>query len=193
MACNGFNHPPECTCDFRGGHAGSSPPPAPPASLLGALAPPAWRPRVAVHKPRPCPRCGMPVCFVNGPRGGNYVAAGDGSYFKHRCPKAVPREPLRLRPAGWRKDCFTAAIKPKRRVGQSQRLEITGLAEGAPFPVEVLDGLQVDAKVPAICRWSKTEVDILELAYLNSESGELSGTIVRVRRIRRIRRKAAQD
>lgn len=183
MACNGFNHSPQCACDFRGGHAGSIPPSAPPVTLLGALAPPDWRPRVAVHKPRPCPRCGMPVCFVNGQRGGHYVAAGDGSYFKHRCPKAVPREPLRLKRAGWRKDSFTAAVRPRSRVGQSQLLEITGLAEGAPFPVEVLDGLQVDARVPAICRWSKTEADILEIAYLDNESGELSGTVVRARRL----------
>lgn len=185
MACNGFNHPPDCNCAFRGGHDGSVPPAnSAPASLLGALAPEIWRPRVAAHKPRPCPRCGMPVCFVIGPRGGNYVAAGDGSYFKHRCPKAVPREPLRLRPAAWRKEGFPAAVKPKRRVGHGQRLEITGLAEGAPFAVEVLDGLQIDAKSPVICRWSKTEADVLEIAYLDNESGELSGSVVRARRVR---------
>jgi len=184
MACNGFNHPPDCTCAFRGGNTESRPPSvAPAAPLLGTLAPPAWRPKGRLRSSNPCPRCGMPTYYVPGPRGGSYTAAGDGSYLKHRCPRAVPTEPLRLRKAAWRKEWFTAGVRAKRRAGRSQRLEITGIAEGAPFAVEVLDGLQINANEPAMCRWSRTEPDVLEISYLDSDSGEINGTVIRARRL----------
>ena len=74
-------------------------------------------------------------------------------------------------------------MKAKRRVRGMQRLEVTGLAEGPPFVVEVLDALMVDPNTPAMCRWSKSDADVLEITYLDHASGELSGTIVRARRV----------
>lgn len=184
MACNGHNHSPHCGCSF-GGQAATSRPAlsAPRAILLGDLAPPRWEPKGLAHEPRACKKCGLPVCFVRAPNGGSYTATADGTYLKHRCPRRVPADPLRLRRAAWRKDCFTATMKAKRRVGGRQRLEVTGLAEGPPFVVEVLDDLVIDPKTPAMCRWSKTDAGVLEITYLNHESGDLSGTIVRARRV----------
>lgn len=185
MSCNGFNHRPGCDCDFprRGPRRMCEEVDAPAAALLGSLAPAVWRPRGRVHKPGPCSKCGLPVFFVHGARGGSYSAAADGSYHKHRCPRAVPTERPRLKSSVWRREGFMASLKAKRRFGGNQRLEITGLAEGPPFQVEVLDGLQVDPTVPAICRWSKSEPGMLEIGYLDDDTGDLSGTVVRARRL----------
>jgi hypothetical protein len=153
------------------------------APLLGTLEPSFWHSRPKRHNARPCPRCGLPILFVSGRKGGTYSAAADGSYRRHSCPKAVPTQRLRLAGSAWRRECFTATIKAKRKVGHNQRLEITGLSEGAPFPVEVLNGLRVDALEPAMCRWSKTDPGILEMRYLDHESGDLSGTVILARRL----------
>lgn len=187
MACNGFNHRPGCDCNFKPGRRSAlrcEAPDAPPATLLGTLAPPDWRPRTRAHKPRPCPRCGFPIYFVSGAKGGSYSAAADGSYRKHRCPRAVPTDRPRLGASVWRKEGFSATIKAKRRFGGNQRVEITGLAEGAPFLVEILDGVKIDVMAPAICRWSRAEPGILDIGYLDERSGDLGRTIIRARRLR---------
>lgn len=88
MACNGYNHPKNCKCDFRGGHANSRPP-----VWRG------WRLRSAKRyfsgPNARCPECRAPVFYVPGPKGG-------GTYFdqfgppwpKHACTnKPKPYSP----------------------------------------------------------------------------------------------------
>lgn len=72
MACNGFNHPKNCKCNFRGGHANSRPP--------------VWRgwtrssiKRYTSGPNAVCPQCRAPVYFVPGPSGG-------GAYFEKLGP-----------------------------------------------------------------------------------------------------------
>lgn len=79
MACNGFNHPKDCKCNFRGGHPMSRPP-----TWNG------WKRRSArrfISGPTAiCPKCSAPIYYVRGRRGG-------GTYFdkcgppwpKHAC------------------------------------------------------------------------------------------------------------
>jgi hypothetical protein len=88
MTCNGFNHPKDCKCHFRGGHANSRPP-----IWRG------WRPHSAKRyfsgPNARCPECRALVFYVPGPRGG-------GTYFdqfgppwpKHACTnKPKPYSP----------------------------------------------------------------------------------------------------
>jgi hypothetical protein len=79
MACNGHNHPNDCTCDFRGGHTGSRPP--------------IWRGWCAravrryIDGPNAvCPECHAPTYFVPGPRGGGaYFDCFGPPWTKHPC------------------------------------------------------------------------------------------------------------
>lgn len=178
MACNGHNHRPDCQCEFRGGHAGTVPPTPPPAALLGGLAPPESRNAVYRRTPRPCPKCGLPTYFIPRRHGGSYIAGADGNYLKHRCPKAVPTEPLKFRRArslkGWLPATVTSA---KGRGGGGQLLKVSTLTESL-FRVRLLDGLVIDASLPVMCRWAADDPHILELAYIGG-GGELTGTIVR--------------
>uniref|UniRef100_E6VHS9 Uncharacterized protein n=1 Tax=Rhodopseudomonas palustris (strain DX-1) TaxID=652103 RepID=E6VHS9_RHOPX len=63
MACNGFNHPTNCQCDFRGGQRRSRPP-----DWHG------WVPRIARRALKgptsQCPECHAPVYFIRGRHGG---------------------------------------------------------------------------------------------------------------------------
>ena len=183
MACNGHNHRPDCHCDFRGGHPSSVPPESSPARLFGALAPPRWL-RASGRRSMPCPLCGMPTFYVPGRNGGSYVAGGDGLLLKHRCPKAVPKAPLRYRRSRSQRGWLAAMVVPaRRRLRGNQVLRIVSLVEGAPFQVEVLDGLILDPSVPVMYRWVGGDRQLLELSYLAAD-GELSGTIVQARPIR---------
>jgi hypothetical protein len=184
MACNAFNHPPDCICNFRGGHPGSQPPrPLDRASLLGDLAPARERRPLSERLPGRCRKCGMATFYVPGPRGGNYIAAGDGSFLKHRCQNAVPPEALRFRKAKWRREWFPVKLTGSRRRKGGQLLDVIGLAEGAPFRVRVEDGLEVEASKPAVCRWSPENPRLLEIAYVDELSGEQTGTSVRALRV----------
>jgi hypothetical protein len=127
----------------------------------------------------------MATFYVPGPKGGNYIAAGDGSFLKHRCPKAVPSEPLRLKRAKWKRDWFPVGISARKRRGRGQVLDVIGLAEGAPFTVLVEDGLEIDATKPAVCRWSPEDPRVLEISYVDNETGDLTGTCVRAHRLSR--------
>ena len=183
MACNGFNHPPDCVCQFRGGHPGSQPPrPIARAALLGDLAPPALRRPFAERQPGRCRKCGMATFYVPGRRSGNYFAAGDGSFLKHRCPKAVPTELLSNKRAKWKREWFPVKLSVTSRRG-GQVLDVLSLTQGAPFRVRVEDGVTLEASKPAVCRWSSEDPRILEIAYVDELSGELTGTCVRALRI----------
>lgn len=185
MACNGFNHPADCTCNFRGGHAGTQPPRSVgPASLFGDLAPPRERRAFADRRPRGCSKCGLPTFYIPGRKGGRFIAAGDGSFLKHNCQNQVPERPLRLAPAKWRREGFPATLRMKNSRISGQVLEVLGLAEGKPFTVRVLDGIIVDETQPAICRWAPDDRKILEITYVDNDSGDLTGTCIRARRIR---------
>lgn len=186
MACNGFNHPPDCLCPFRGGHSGSQTPhPVPRAMLLGDLAPPQKRRPFTERQPGRCRRCGLATFYVPGPKGGNYIAAGDGSFLKHRCPRVVPSEPLRFRKSKWRREWFPIKLIRARRQGGAQVLKVMGLVEGAPFRVRVEDGIDIETSNPAVCRWSPQDGCVLEIAYVDEQIGELTGTFVRARRLPR--------
>lgn len=186
MACNGFNHPPDCQCPFRGGHNGSeSPRPVSAASLLGVLAPPVWA-RPFKLRPRPCPKCGQATHFVRAHNGGRYRAAADGSMLRHNCPKETPPRPLRHKRPSSTKGWFSATVREVRArgPGTGQALLVTSLVEGRPFRVRLQDGLTVDPLVPALCRWSETDWRVLEIAYQNHHTGELTETRICGRRLR---------
>lgn len=183
MACNGYNHRPDCRCDFRGGHAGTVPPMPPPAALLGDLAPPKLKKATYLRSPRSCAKCGLPTYFVRGRHGGSYIAAGDGTYLKHRCPKAVPSEPLKFRRARSLRGWLPARVaSASGRGGGGQLLKVSTLAE-RPFRVRLLDGLIIDVGLPVMCRWAVDDPQVLELTYLDGD-GEFTGTIVKARRLR---------
>lgn len=186
MACNAFNHPPDCNCDFRGGHKGSIPPrPAPPAPLFGDLAP-AMSGRSFQTHPRPCPRCGQPTFFVRASNGGSYRAAADGSKLRHNCPRQVPPRPLRLKRPSSRKGWFSATVEEMKGRGlkAGQTLRVTSLVEGHPFRVRLLDGLRIDTGAPVMCRWSPQDPRVLEIAYVDNDTGEFTETRVSGRRLR---------
>lgn len=186
MACNGFNHPPDCACRFRGGNNGSAPPRSmTSATLLGDLAP-AMPVRSFKLRPRACPRCGQPTYFVRGPNGGSYRAAADGSMLRHNCPKETPHRPLRHKRSSSTKGWFSATIAEVRVRGGGigQALLVTSLVEGPPFRVRLLDGLTVDPSLPALCKWSESDRRVLEIAYQDSETGELTETWICGRRLR---------
>lgn len=85
MACNGFNHPKECKCNFRGGHPNSRPP-----SWRG------WRPRAVrryISGPNArCPECHLPVYWVPNSRGGGAYCDHFGPPWpKHPCTDMTKR------------------------------------------------------------------------------------------------------
>ena len=185
MACNGFNHPPDCVCDFRGGHSGSQPPrPIPAAPLLGSLAPPLERRSFATRRISRCRKCGMPIYFIPGLNGGNVLAAADGSLLRHSCAKAVPHRRLSLKRTQWRRDWFPAGLRATEGRGKGQLVSVLGLVEGSPFRVRIQDGLEIDITKPVVCRWSPDDDRVLEIAYVDALSGELTGTRVRGRKLR---------
>lgn len=187
MSCNGHNHRIDCDCKFRGGNKGNLPASfVPMAPLLGALAPPMSARPFQANSPRPCPRCGIQTYFVKAPNGGSFRAAADGSMMRHNCQKQVPYGPLSLRRPSSRKGWFSATVSAlkMRGPGSGQALMITSLVEGGPFRVRLQDGLQVDVGLPAMCRWAPDEKGVLEIAYPDSNTGELTGTCVRARRLR---------
>ena len=185
MACNGFNHPPDCVCNFKGGHSGSHPPrPVPAVPLLGSLAPPSEQRSFDKRRVSQCRKCGMPIHFIPGRKGGSFIAAADGSLLKHSCPKAVPERRLRLKRTQWRRDWFPAGLKAARGRGQGQFVSVIGLIEGGLFKVRIQDGLEIDTDKPVVCRWSPEDRLVLEIAYVDAMSGELTGTCVRARRLR---------
>lgn len=180
MACNGFNHPPDCTCSFRGGHPGSHPPPrSVPAALLGDLAPVTARPRR--QQIRPCPRCGLPTIFVKAPNGGYFRVAGDGSFLKHSCPKSVPTEKLKLRRDKAERDWFPITARTMNTFGPHQLLQISSLLEGAPFLARLEDGVRIDTSKPVLGRWL-AEPNAFEITYRSAETGSLSDLRLRARR-----------
>lgn len=185
MACNGYNHPPDCVCNFKGGHPNSQPPrPFLEAPLLGSLAPPIERSLFKRRRVSHCRKCGMPIHFVLGPKGGSFIAAGDGSFLRHNCPKAVPDRPVRLKKAHWRRDWYPAALSIVRSRGDGQVVSVAGLVEGGPFKVRIQDGLEIDSSQPAVCRWSLQDSHILEIAYVDVATEELTTSRVRARRLR---------
>jgi len=185
MACNGFNHPPDCRCLFRGGHSGSAPPrPVSAAPLLGALALPVSAQPFKLQ-PRACPKCGQPTYFVRAENGGRYRAAADGSMLRHNCPKETPHRPLRHKRASSTNGWFSATIKEvkMRGPGTGQALLVRSLV-GRPFRVRLQDGLRVDPLIPALCKWSETDQQVLEIAYQDSLTGGLTETRISGVRLR---------
>ena len=180
MACNGFNHPPDCTCSFRGGHPGSHPPPhSVPAALLGDLAPPTTRP--FTQNTRPCPRCGLPTIFVKASNGGHFRVAGDGSFLKHSCPKSVPIDKLKFKLSKAERDWFPITARTVRSSGPEQVLQISSLVEGVPFRARLEDGVRIDTTKPALGRWLP-EPDKFEITYRNALTGILSELRLRAHR-----------
>lgn len=185
MACNGFNHPPDCMCRFRGGHPGSQPPrPVPTAPLFGSLAPPRERGHAGSRRISHCRKCGMPIHFIPGPKGGRFITAADGSFLQHSCPKAVPERKLSLKRADWRRDWLPARLQTVNGRGKGQIVTVLGLAEGGPFRARIQDGLEIDTSQPVVCRWSPDDGRVLEIAYVDAASAELTGTCVRARKLR---------
>ena len=183
MTCNGYNHPPDCTCNFKGGHHNSHPPqPIPEAPLFGSLAPPAGK-VLKRRRTSTCRKCGMPIHYIPGSRGGSFIAAGDGSFLKHNCPKAIPQTPLSLGKSLWRKHWYSAALSIGEGSSNGQLVSVTSLIEGGPFQVRIQDGLKIDPAQPAVCRWSPEDDNIIETAYVDVESEELTATRVRARRL----------
>lgn len=185
MPCNGFNHPPDCQCPFRGGRSGSAVPRAVSAApLLGALAPPDLSKSFKLRA-RACPKCGQATYFVRAENGGRYRAAADGSMLRHNCPKETPHRPLRHKRASSTQGWFSAALTEVKAqgLGTGQALLVTSLV-GRPFRVRLQDGLTVDPLVPALCRWSDNNRRGLEIAYQHRHTGELTETRIYGRRLR---------
>ncbi len=78
MACNGRNHPPDCKCNFRGGHPNSHPP-----------APYAWGRRsfrkLSSGPNAKCPQCFADVYFIKFRHGGTYFNTTTPPLEKHEC------------------------------------------------------------------------------------------------------------
>ena len=79
MACNGKNHPPDCQCNFRGGHPNSHTP-----NWRG------WTKSTAARftdSPNAvCPDCGAWVWYVPCPNGGRFYSDTPGPpWKKHPC------------------------------------------------------------------------------------------------------------
>lgn len=95
MSCNGFNHPSDCMCDFRGGHSNffGNLYTASRGSTLGPSRPSAelWASRDAtydsfVNPNATCPLCGASVYYYQSPYGGRVYFDDLGSPWpKHPC------------------------------------------------------------------------------------------------------------
>ena len=183
MACNGYNHPPDCVCQFRGGHHGSTPPPAPPASLLGNLAPTRMRP-FRLGPTKLCEHCGAPLRYVRAPSGGAFFASSEDPLRKHRCPRRVPPDRPRIRSSRWkRQGWLPATVRAVRgKLTGDQRIRVFPLAE-APFRAEVEDGLRIDPAKPVLFRKS-VDTDVIEIGYLDETTGELTDSRIRAHRLR---------
>lgn len=70
-----------------------------------------------------------------------------------------------------------------RGAGTGQALLVRSLV-GRPFRVRVQDGLRVDPLVPVLCKWSETDQRVLEIAYQDRHTGELTETRISGIRLR---------
>lgn len=148
MACNGYNHPPNCICNFKGGHHNVQPPQRiSEAPLLGSLAPPSEKSLFRRRRTSHCSKCGMPIHYIPGPKGGSFIAAGDGSFLRHNCPKAVPRTPLKMKKAHWRQHWYSASLSIVEGGGNEQLVGIASLVDGGPFQAQIQDGLKIDPRL----------------------------------------------
>lgn len=175
MGCNGFNHPKNCKCNFRGGHPRARPP-----TWNG------WKRKTAgryVSKPyATCPVCHADVYYVRGKHGG-------GAYFdlfgppwpKHACTdKSRHYSP------------YGRSGKPKLRNVRSEferdgwlpffirNIEL--LAMGTIIHGVAIDNptvmhfgtnelhLSIDTELPIYFRPSKEEADIIELNFFPSDA-----------------------
>ena len=85
MTCNGNNHRPDCTCNFRGGHPGTT---VPHGHSFG------WSQRNisrCVKGPNAkCPKCGAAVYYLSFSKGGGaYFDTFGPPWKRHRCMKWV--------------------------------------------------------------------------------------------------------
>lgn len=79
MACNGHNHPPNCNCNFRGGHPSSSP-----SSGWGGTRK-AIKSSVLKAKSR-CPKCGRLTYYFKASSGGGFYCETVGPpWTRHPC------------------------------------------------------------------------------------------------------------
>lgn len=177
MACNGYNHPKDCKCNFRGGHPKSRPP-----TWRG------WKPRAARRyfsgPNATCPECRIPVYYVPGPKGG-------GAYYDHFGPPwpkhACTNKPKPYSPYG-------PSGKPKLRNKRSEFerdrwlpffiRNIERLASGTIIHGVALDDPTVlhfgtielniapDTERPIYFRASKTTDGCIELNYFASSESE---------------------
>ncbi len=179
MACNGHNHPDDCRCNFRGGHHGALPPrPIPAVPLLGNLAPPERRRAAQSRRTFSCRRCGMPIQYLPGQNGGAFIMAADGSLLRHSCPRSVPDRKLKYQRekslCGW----LPAHLKPLRARSNGQVCRVIGLVE-APLKIRMLDNLEIEGAKAVVCRWSEDDDRVLEVAFVDHTSGQLTGTMLR--------------
>lgn len=90
MSCNGWNHPPDCTCDFRGGHTSSG------GTLGGSMDAGGWEPRTSLQwrtlsssdefaHPTRCPMCGAVVYFIRHNGGSVWLDDLGAPWPKHAC------------------------------------------------------------------------------------------------------------
>lgn len=97
MACNAWNHPANCNCDFRGGHGNLSVPSAKPTNQK-----PFTSLQSYVNPNAHCPVCGDPVYFYQSPTGGRIFFDDLGwPWPKHGCtdnPLAQKAKLTRLTP-----------------------------------------------------------------------------------------------
>jgi hypothetical protein len=175
MACNGFNHPKDCKCNFRGGHRNSRPP-----TWRG------WRQR-AVRRyfsgPNAfCPECRAHIFFVPGPKGGGAFFDQFGPPWpKHACTnRSKPYSPygrsgkpkLRNRRSEFEQNGWTPFfVRNVEFLGVGTIIHGVALDDPMVFHFGIRSlALSLDRNRPIYFRTRKNALGIVELNYFPLEA-----------------------
>lgn len=191
MSCNAWNHPPGCTCDFRGGWRG--------VYGGGDDHPPGyWQRSDSYTDPNArCPKCGASVFFYKSPMGGRVFFDELGPPWpKHPCTdngaaargrNSGPR-PRSLRPATARADRWLPLFCARVERSVSYPTAVTVLmldlrVKGSKRYYGLVDRGQIDHRTPFLWKqrddgsievstldaWGRVQSEVRFVAYKNPE------------------------
>ncbi len=167
MACNGRNHPADCTCAFRGGRTITS---------TFRTRAQVTRRAIASHT-TPCPHCRRSVYFVRARNGGSFWLESPGpGWPKHECDRLRRLGKLRLVKAAWRDEGWLPmSIDAVEELGPLKRIRGARLDGDAVLVFDIATGVEIGPDLPVFYRVIDELLGSIEVDYLDSASGELAG------------------
>lgn len=171
MACNGNNHPPDCQCNFRGGHPNSESPRWQNWSSVSA--------RSFSRKPNAtCRKCGKRIWYIPGPKGGGFYAEEcQPPWRRHPCMdpslqyspfNAKGRPKLRNRLSefehrGW----LPFIVRKIEQLPRGTLIKGVALDSKTFHYLGSVETIQIDNHRPTYIREAKNKTGLIEMNYFS--------------------------